>query len=52
MNGSLIGKSIQRIDVKDKVTGKALYPSDFNRPDQLYLKARVSQKDRTQLSRK
>lgn len=39
MNGSLIGKSIQRIDVKDKVTGKALYPGDFNRPDQLYLKA-------------
>lgn len=38
MDGSLIGKSIKRIDVKDKVTGRALYPGDFNKPDQLYMK--------------
>ncbi|MEA3349200.1 MAG: molybdopterin cofactor-binding domain-containing protein, partial [Chloroflexota bacterium] len=33
-----IGKSIQRIDVIDKVTGTALYPGDINLPDQAYMK--------------
>jgi CO/xanthine dehydrogenase Mo-binding subunit len=33
-----IGKSINRIDARKKVTGEALYPGDFNRPDQLYMK--------------
>lgn len=33
-----IGKSIPRFDVKDKSTGKALYPGDFNLPDQAYMK--------------
>ena len=33
-----IGKSIKRVDVKDKVTGEALYPGDFNFPDQVYMK--------------
>lgn len=33
-----IGKSVTRVDVKDKVTGEALYPADFNLPDQVYLK--------------
>ena len=33
-----IGESIERIDAKSKVTGSALYPSDFNMPDQLYMK--------------
>ena len=33
-----VGKSIARFDVKDKATGAALYPGDFNRPDQLYMK--------------
>ena len=33
-----IGKSVPRHDVKDKSTGKALYPGDFNLPDQVYMK--------------
>ena len=33
-----IGKSITRVDALDKVTGKALYSGDLNRPDQLYMK--------------
>ncbi len=33
-----IGKSISRVDVEDKATGKALYPGDFNLPDQVYMK--------------
>ena len=44
MNDSLIGKSIERIDVKDKVTGKALYPGDFSRPDQVYMKVVFAEK--------
>jgi len=35
---SVIGKSIQRVDAVEKVTGKALYPGDINRPNQAYLK--------------
>lgn len=33
-----IGKSIPRVDVKDKALGKALYPGDFNFTDQVYMK--------------
>ncbi len=33
-----IGQSIPRFDVKDKATGEALYPGDFNLPDQAYMK--------------
>ena len=33
-----IGKSISRVDVEDKATGKALYPGDFNLPNQVYMK--------------
>jgi len=33
-----IGKPIPRVDLKTKATGESLYPGDFNRPDQLYLK--------------
>jgi CO/xanthine dehydrogenase Mo-binding subunit len=33
-----IGKSISKIDAVAKVTGKALYPGDYNRSDQLYMK--------------
>jgi CO/xanthine dehydrogenase Mo-binding subunit len=33
-----IGESITRIDVKDKVTGKTLFPGDINLPDQAYMK--------------
>jgi len=33
-----IGKPIPRVDVKTKATGESLYPGDFNRPDQLYMK--------------
>jgi len=33
-----IGKSLTRLDVKDKVTGEALYPGDINKPNQAYLK--------------
>lgn len=37
-----IGKSVQRVDARDKVTGEALYSGDLNRPDQLYMKFRFS----------
>jgi CO/xanthine dehydrogenase Mo-binding subunit len=33
-----IGKSLKRVDVRDKVTGEALYPADLNMPDQAYMK--------------
>jgi CO/xanthine dehydrogenase Mo-binding subunit len=33
-----IGSSISRVDVKEKVTGKALFPGDINKPDQAYMK--------------
>lgn len=33
-----VGKSITRFDVKDKATGAALYPGDFNMPNQAYMK--------------
>jgi len=35
---NIIGKSVQRIDALDKVTGKALYPGDINMPNQAYMK--------------
>jgi CO/xanthine dehydrogenase Mo-binding subunit len=35
---SYIGKSVMRVDVKDKVTGEALYPADINFPDQVFMK--------------
>ena len=34
----ILGQSMTRIDAKDKVTGKALYPGDINMPGQAYLK--------------
>ncbi len=34
----IIGKSYPRVDAKNKVTGRALFPGDINRPDQLYMK--------------
>ena len=33
-----IGQSIARMDVEDKATGKALYPGDFNLPNQVCMK--------------
>ena len=33
-----IGKSVKRIDARAKVTGRALYPGDYNMPNQLYMK--------------
>ena len=41
---AIIGKSIPRHDVKDKTTGAALYPGDFNMPDQLYMKVLFSER--------
>ena len=35
---SYVGKSLNRIDASDKVTGKALYPGDLNHPNQAYMK--------------
>lgn len=35
---SAIGKSVQRVDARDKVTGKARFSGDLNRPDQVYMK--------------
>lgn len=31
-------QTINRIDAPAKVSGKALYPGDYNMPDQLYMK--------------
>jgi len=36
MVAHIIGQSVKRIDAKDKVTGKAMYPGDFSSPDQLF----------------
>ena len=41
---TVIGKSVPRHDVKDKTTGKALYPGDFNMPGQLYMKILFSKR--------
>lgn len=38
MTDRLIGQSIPRFDLKDKVTGKALYPGDFKLEKQVILK--------------
>jgi CO/xanthine dehydrogenase Mo-binding subunit len=35
---AIVGKSITRFDVKDKATGVALYPGDYNMPNQAYMK--------------
>ena len=35
---SFVGKSVARVDAVDKVTGKALYPGDYNFPNQAYMK--------------
>ncbi len=35
---SYIGKPVIRVDVKDKVTGKAIYPGDINLPNQVFMK--------------
>lgn len=37
-----IGQSISRIDAKDKVTGIAKFPGDFDLPNQVYMKVRFS----------
>jgi CO/xanthine dehydrogenase Mo-binding subunit len=34
----VVGQSIHRIDAESKVSGKALYPGDYNLPNQLYMK--------------
>ncbi len=41
---AIIGKSVPRHDVKDKTTGAALYPGDFNMPGQLYMKVLFSER--------
>jgi CO/xanthine dehydrogenase Mo-binding subunit len=35
---TVIGKSVSRVDVRDKVTGKALYPGDINKTGQVHMK--------------
>jgi CO/xanthine dehydrogenase Mo-binding subunit len=35
---TIIGKSIQRVDARGKVTGETLYPGDINLPHQLHMK--------------
>lgn len=35
---SLIGKPVQRVDARGKVTGETLYPGDINLPNQVYMK--------------
>lgn len=38
MATNYVGQSVTRFDVKDKATGEALYPGDFNLTDQVYMK--------------
>ena len=38
MTPTTIGKPIQRVDARAKVTGEALYPGDLSRPDMLHMK--------------
>lgn len=33
-----VGQSVQRVDAVGKVTGKTLFPGDYNLPDQAYMK--------------
>ena len=40
--GQSIGKSIERFDSRDKVTGKALFPGDINFPDQVFMRTLFS----------
>lgn len=35
---AIIGQSVIRTDVRDKATGAALYPGDYNFPDQVHMK--------------
>jgi CO/xanthine dehydrogenase Mo-binding subunit len=35
---SMVGKSIEKIDARQKVTGSALFPGDINMPDQAHMK--------------
>ena len=41
---SYIGTSVERIDAEGKVTGNALYPGDFNIPNQAYMKVLFSKR--------
>jgi CO/xanthine dehydrogenase Mo-binding subunit len=38
MSPDVIGKSVNRLDAMDKVTGKAMYPGDFSTGNQLHAK--------------
>jgi CO/xanthine dehydrogenase Mo-binding subunit len=38
MSSTGVGKPVIRVDAVDKVLGKALYPGDFNLPNQAYMK--------------
>ena len=38
----VIGKSVERVDARAKVTGEALYPGDINLPGQAYMKVLFS----------
>jgi len=44
MKSQLIGKSVNRKDALDKVTGRALYPGDFYQSGQLIMKVLFSEK--------
>ncbi len=37
-NFAVIGKSVERVDARAKVTGEALYPGDIDLPNQAYMK--------------
>ena len=44
MTNQTVGISVNRIDNLEKVTGKALYPGDFNLPDQCFMKTIFSER--------
>lgn len=41
---SAIGRSVERVDARGKVTGETKYPGDINYPDQLYAKILFAQR--------
>lgn len=46
-----VGKSVQRLDAVAKVTGEALYPGDFNYPDQLHMKVLFAGRPHAEITR-
>jgi CO/xanthine dehydrogenase Mo-binding subunit len=46
---STIGQNVPRIDARNKVTGKTLYPGDINMRDQAYMKILFANRPHAQI---